>query len=597
MASLLFMGEREDLANLAPVLETNGYKVDFEADETLSIKLLREHDYAVVMVSCERAGDGLVERLAAVARSAPGTALLVWTDRGPSESLRSALNGKVTAYLSPHASASEALAVIAHAVARCQKDALSERRRERLVKLELDFRLAADVQKSLGHGVRQQVPPTLPGLKIGGTVQPYDLLGGDFCGWFSLPGDLIGVYLGDAAGHDLQAWMVAQFIEHELDLLYALQEWDILSKPAALLSLLNMRLYRGRQFYASMVYLVIHQPTGQVFFASGGHTPFFARTASNHVDLYFSRSPSLGLVQDAVFTEMEINLYHYTHLSLYSDGLGGTRFRVRPTENGQVDAETERMKAMHEFAGEDPAEFARFLCKARGAITDNEPLADDVAVLVVRTGVPFQVHPYDGPELDPPRAPDLAKELKLTIDRVGAQIGFDKESMTGYIHIQERGEMTIAYALKLIVGASTDQGKSKRLVMNCLDMVSMDSTFLGFLHYLNVHCASKGIEFVICLARDTLIKNLLEMHMNDVLAHRRPDCYPWQHPLEPVCRSTDLNSLGFCEFAWDMHMGLRTLSPENDLKFAGVTDGLQLDVERLRKSLSPAGIRSGQART
>ncbi len=576
MNSLLVVEREDAFEPFNQALRSAGHALIFEPDPTHALRRLKKCGDPVAILPISRLDDQAADLARALHDASPSTSILLLVPDAPPTPFVQALNGAVFDFLPFATQASHLLRNVRHAIERHDLLQTNATLRNRLVGIELSMQRSMEVSRALDHHLRRQDPPGIPGFAIGSLARPVDGQGGDFLGWFSLPEDCVGVYLGDAAGHDLASTAIRTYIEAEIDLLYARQAWDLLRNPAGLLSHLSRRLHPGRGVYASMVYLVVDQRSRNVFYSSAGHTPFICRTADARTDLYFSNSPLMGIHPEAVYLNHQVFLGHYTHMTLYSDGLVDGRFDREEPEHGFT---TEQLKEFHRYATEDPEEFARLIYWQRMHLTAQKRESDDVSILVIRTGEPYTPMIIEEPLRAPaPRTNEIDELLGYSMEDVGAEVGFRPDQRIYFARIHGKADFSIANALYPMIEEAFRQELVATLVLDCLDIFSMDSTFLGMLQELNALSTAGNATFIISLADRKLMDNIHEMRLYEVIDHCQPAPYPWEEKLVPVERIRDLSSRGVCEHLLRAHQILASLGPENREKFAGV-------IEMLKKEL------------
>jgi light-regulated signal transduction histidine kinase (bacteriophytochrome) len=177
-----------------------------------------------------------------------------------------------------------------------------------------DNRLAAALQRTL---LLEQLPK-VPGVALAARYRPSaaDVVGGDWYDLVPLPSGRVSIVLGDVAGHGLAAAAITAQLRHALRA-HLLRDLG----PAAALRGLNevvAALLPGE--LATAVVAVLDPPTGGVAIASAGHLPVLHATAGG-ADLLAGRGPALGLLDDADYPEIRLDLAGDDLLLLFSDGL------------------------------------------------------------------------------------------------------------------------------------------------------------------------------------------------------------------------------------------------------------------------------------
>lgn len=220
------------------------------------------------------------------------------------------------------------------------------------------------------------VPGRLPqhaGLELAARYVPGDALevGGDWYDVFQLPGERLGIVVGDVAGHGLDAAIVMGRLRSALRA-YALEDDD----PASVLTRLDhmMRTFEPDQM-ATAIYLIYERTSGLAQIASAGHLPPVVGHQESSLVLDLGDDPPLGVIGEFERTTTEMLVLPGTRLCLYTDGL--VERRDRALDDG-VQA-VRRVVAEASGMGADPL-AAYLMAELIGA----EGAPDDVAVLVLR---------------------------------------------------------------------------------------------------------------------------------------------------------------------------------------------------------------------
>ena len=178
-----------------------------------------------------------------------------------------------------------------------EDDGLLKRSAERLARAIQDRRTAEEhtasliLQRSLLPGVL----PLVPGIDFAARYLPADGdFGGDWYDVFTLPGGLVGVVMGDVAGHGLASSVIMGRLRSALRA-YALDYDD----PADVLTHLDQKLtHFERGAMATVLYIVIPPPFNEMFISSAGHlAPVIAnpRTSVPRRQIDITVDPPLGV--------------------------------------------------------------------------------------------------------------------------------------------------------------------------------------------------------------------------------------------------------------------------------------------------------------
>lgn len=587
MTTILIMAEEDACQQLSRRLpQSQAYRYLFLPNARQALAMLRQQNLPVVIVPMLEEDPELVSVIRQIHEFAPATSVMVTFPGLPSAPLKKRLNGAVYDYLSREASGAELEVSLRHAIHMHRVVELNNLYGQRLVNLELGMHRATEIRRGLRHVVRKDPILVLPGLKMGSRLLPLDGIGGDFLGSFQLADGKIGVYLGDAAGHDVSSTMIRDFIEEEIDLLYGHETWEILGAPEKLLAYLSRKLYPVSRVYATMVYLVIDQRNQQVYFSSAGHTPFICRKTvpdanGDMVNLYFSKSVMLGVERDPTYKREQICLHNYSHITLYSDGLVNSRFEVRQDHAKGFD--TEDLKYLHTFAPDDPQEFADLLV---GHSRKLHPQQDDIAILTIRTGAAY--HEQAWPEFARHREGhhlDLGDLLSQLTHNVGAEIGFQAEDGSGIIVVHGKADVAVADALYVRARRHFRTDTLKWLILDCLDVTAMESSFLGFMQDLSGQCDKHGIRLTISIVDGLLMHSIREMGLAMVVDKCTHSRFPWDPAkLRTVRKMGRGISRTLNRNVLRAHEELAQLCEENRIKFGPLIDMLRKELENAEQA-------------
>jgi len=199
------------------------------------------------------------------------------------------------------------LVAIVYAVWRYQK-----KQQQREVQVAEEFRNAQEVQQVL-------VPkdlPDLPGFKLTSAYRPAQEVGGDFFQLIPLPSGAALLVIGDVSGKGLHAAMTVSLI------VGALRTAAIAtSDPGEILGVLNHLLHgRVRHGFATCLAMRL-DADGRCFAANAGHLPPYC----DDREVELPAALPLGLVADAHYDSVEIQIAPEDRLTLYTDGLPEAR--------------------------------------------------------------------------------------------------------------------------------------------------------------------------------------------------------------------------------------------------------------------------------
>jgi serine phosphatase RsbU (regulator of sigma subunit) len=187
-------------------------------------------------------------------------------------------------------------------------------------RLNRDLKIAEQVQKKF---IPQSLP-TLPGYEFFAFYKPTYEIGGDYYDFVPLSGDRMAVAVADVSGKGVAAaLMMAKFSG---DTRYCILTEN---SPAATATRLNSLLSATgiEDKFITLGLCVLDAPTGKLTLTSAGHTPVIIRHAdgtAEEVGEEVSGVP-LGIMDDSVYQQTEIQLNDGDVVVLYSDGVTDAR--------------------------------------------------------------------------------------------------------------------------------------------------------------------------------------------------------------------------------------------------------------------------------
>jgi phosphoserine phosphatase RsbU/P len=187
-------------------------------------------------------------------------------------------------------------------------------------RLNRDLKIAEQVQKKF----LPQVVPTVPGYEFFAHYQPTFEVGGDYYDFVELPGDRMGVAVGDVAGKGVSAaLMMAKFSG---DTRYCILTENA---PAPTANRLNGLLCAAgiEDKFITLGLCVLDAPARTLTLTSAGHTPVIIRRAdgrAEEVGQEVSGLP-LGVMEDSEYQQTEVQLNPGDVVVLYSDGCTDAR--------------------------------------------------------------------------------------------------------------------------------------------------------------------------------------------------------------------------------------------------------------------------------
>jgi len=178
-------------------------------------------------------------------------------------------------------------------------------------------------EMQLAHDLQIKLLPTAEGFdpeRIAARVTPADSVGGDFYHFFRIPGDRIGVMIGDVSGHGFPAALIMA-LSMSAATIYATE----VQTPARVLQGMGEALMdelETTEMYLTLFYGVVDPERGELVYANAGHPHAFAIRSDGSYERLQAMDPPMGIAgameyqQRAVPWEAGKDL-----LLLFTDGL------------------------------------------------------------------------------------------------------------------------------------------------------------------------------------------------------------------------------------------------------------------------------------
>jgi len=228
------------------------------------------------------------------------------------------------------------MAVLEYAILGCLEKARLQRENRRFQRqLErANEQLRAYIEQleqdaDAGRGLQQQLLPpierVLGAYRFNRYLLPSLYLSGDFVDYFVIDHAHVGFYLADVSGHGVSSAFVAVLLKSLIDRHLARYHESgdrLLLDPAGLLTCLNAELLAQQlDKYTTLFYGVISTEQNRLSYSNGGHFPnpvLFDGQSARFLD---ERGFPVGLVRDASFETLTLDLPRHHQLVLCSDGV------------------------------------------------------------------------------------------------------------------------------------------------------------------------------------------------------------------------------------------------------------------------------------
>lgn len=230
----------------------------------------------------------------------------------------------------------EDLAVLEHSVHRALDRAHlrveNQRYREKLEtanrELQASLHLLEEDQNA-GRQVQMNMLPVTPwqadGLNFAHHIIPSLYLSGDFVDYFRVDERRIVFYLADVSGHGASSAFVTVLLKFMTTrLLYESRRGGLLPefKPSDVLGHINRGLINCKLGkHVTMLGGVIDEHSGKLTYSIGGHLPLPVLYSNGQARYLEGRGLPVGLFEEAVYSDLEMDLPESFSLTLLSDGI------------------------------------------------------------------------------------------------------------------------------------------------------------------------------------------------------------------------------------------------------------------------------------
>jgi serine phosphatase RsbU (regulator of sigma subunit) len=228
----------------------------------------------------------------------------------------------------------------------------------------------AEVQDSL----TREDPPHLPGFEIAARSIAAEEIGGDFCDFVHVSGDVVGFAVGDASGHGLPAALLVRDVVTALrmGLEKQLRIEHVFGKLNRVIHRSNPSSRYVCAFYGEL------ESNGSLNYVNAGHQPPLLFHKGKVTELS-TGGTVIGPLPDAEFRRGFLRMEAGDVLTLFTDGV---------TERRRADGEffgEERLRGVVQaHLGSSAGELLRRVLQAAHAFGDARPWDDDVTLMVVR---------------------------------------------------------------------------------------------------------------------------------------------------------------------------------------------------------------------
>lgn len=179
------------------------------------------------------------------------------------------------------------------------------------------------VEMELAHHLQMKLLPDLGDFDgvadVAGRCEPAESVGGDFYHLFRLPGNRLGVMLGDVSSHGYSAGLIMALTMSAASITVRERE-----EPSEVLRGIHHELVRkleSTEMYMTLCYAVLDPGAGKIRYANAGHPHAFLVSATE-VQRLDALNPPLGIAEFDAYSQKEIEWTQgQDMLLMFTDGI------------------------------------------------------------------------------------------------------------------------------------------------------------------------------------------------------------------------------------------------------------------------------------
>lgn len=227
-----------------------------------------------------------------------------------------------------------------------------------------------------------EMPDMLSGWQLSATLKPARQTSGDFYDFIPLPGNRLGILIGDVADKGVGAALFMT-LSRTLVRTYAT---ELYKRPEEVFNAVNRRMLEDSNvgLFVTAFYGVLELETGLMHYVNAGHNPPLLLRAG-HPELVSTLTRTgipLGIFADATWGPVQLQLNPGDTLLLYTDGV------TEAQDENQVFFGEERLQAALQSHGQSPDYNAHDIQEAVlddiSAFIASQPRLDDMALILLR---------------------------------------------------------------------------------------------------------------------------------------------------------------------------------------------------------------------
>jgi len=239
---------------------------------------------------------------------------------------------------------------------------------------ETNARQDHEIAETLQRSLLPDRIPQIPAVALAARYVPATAhleVGGDWYDVMQLSDGLIGLAIGDVAGHGLQAAATMGQLRMAVRA-YAVQDPSPVSVMRGVHQLVS---HLAMQEMVTLTYLVYDPATRTLRFTNAGHPPPLLFGGGHSKYLEDGVSPPLGVVEAPDFIETREHVWRGATLLLYTDGLVERR-----RESIQVGLH----RLLREASGHEDADVDVLCDQVVSSLIEGDHIADDIALVAMR---------------------------------------------------------------------------------------------------------------------------------------------------------------------------------------------------------------------
>ncbi len=238
--------------------------------------------------------------------------------------------------------------------------------------IEADLMVARRIQQKL---LPEKFPEN-PNILFHSAYLPCLHLGGDYYDVFEMPNGHMGVFIADASGHGSSAALIVAIVKSLLSTI----GMDI-GSPSYVVQRISKILSRltPDDSFCTLFYAVLNTKTGWMAYSLAGHPP--PVVVNRHTGVVRLLEPNGGLVGIFDFDRFDDSVFKFEpgdRLFAYTDGITEAANKNRELFGGR-----RLISVLEETRGLEAAPAIEAVLAAMKSHTGDEPLTDDVALLVM----------------------------------------------------------------------------------------------------------------------------------------------------------------------------------------------------------------------